>query len=148
MSAESAKADSAMGQRPTGASAFARFALVGLAAVVVFGAAGYFPLKRWQGVEGVRSLIAACLAVWFAGCVAAVPLASALTRPGLAVPNALLLATALRFGTSLLLAGALALSGFFDRVSVVACLGVCYLWALLLETCYALREVKRYSKSA
>jgi len=116
---------------------------LGLLAVLAIALLGYFPVQRHWGEMGVWSLAAGCGASWVAGCVGALPIAGSLSRKGDNVAIAVLMATALRFGVVLIVTVSLFFTGWFDRVILFVCVAVSYLWTLLFETLYAVRQINR-----
>lgn len=127
------------------AKSFARYAGVGCLAVGLVACLGYVPTIRIAGPEAVGSMLAGCGVSVAAGCVGAVVLAWSTTRPASEAALAVLMSTALRFLTVLLLVIPVALSGRVDRTVFVVWVAVSYLPMLMLDTLVAVRVSKRRS---
>lgn len=125
--------------------AFARYAGVGCIAVGLIAGLGYVPTIRIAGPEAIGSMLAGCGVSLAAGCVGAAALVWCTTRPASEAALAVLVSTALRFMTVLLLVIPVALSGFVDRNVFVVWVAVSYLPMLMLDTFVAVRVSKRRS---
>ncbi len=107
--------------------------------------AGYFPTLKWAGSDHIAAMIAGCTVSWIASCFGAVLLARALSRPSSETATAILASTTVRFFVVLALVAPLTLSGWFDRVVFVVWVAISYLLLLAVDTCYAVRLMKRVS---
>ncbi|MCH7840489.1 MAG: hypothetical protein IID38_09700 [Planctomycetes bacterium] len=125
--------------------AFARHAGVGCIAVGLIAGLGYVPTIRIAGPEAIGSMLAGCGVSVAAGCVGAAVLAWSTTRPASEAALAVLMSTALRFLTVLLLVIPVALSGFVDRTVFVVWVAVSYLPMLMLDTFVAVRVSRKRS---
>ncbi len=125
--------------------AFARYAGVGCIAVGLIAGLGYFPTIRIAGPEAIGAMLAGCGVSVAAGCVGAAVLAWSTTRPASEAALAVLMSTALRFLTVLLLVIPVALSGRVDRTVFVVWVAVSYLPMLMLDTFVAVRVSRRRS---
>ncbi len=91
----------------------------------------------------VGAIVTGCGISWLASCAGAVPIASALASKSPQLATAILMATAVRFVAVLVLVVPLVLSDWFDRTTLVVCVGVSYLLTLLLDTLIAIQKMKR-----
>lgn len=124
---------------------YVRLVAVALAVTVVIASAGYVPTLRWAEGDRIPAMIAGCAASWAASCVGAAPLARALSRPTPERATAILASTTIRFFVVLALVVPLTLSGWFDRVVFVVWVAISYLLLLAVDTCFAVRLMKRES---
>ena len=114
------------------------FALSAVVMVLV-AAVGYLPTKRMGGSSAVPAMLAGCLVSLAASVIGSIPLVVGLHGPARNRANAILLSTALRLAVVLVLALAVALSGWFDRTPLLIWLAISYVLLLLVDTVYAVR---------
>ena len=111
--------------------------------------AGYFPMKRIEGIPGVMAMIAGCGISWMASCAGAIPVALAASRNSMSgSATAILASTAVRFVTALALVAPLALSGLVERTPMVMWVGISYLVLLLVDTLVSIRVLRMASHRA
>jgi hypothetical protein len=117
---------------------------VGLAAAAAAGIAllAYLPIQHWSRGQGLSSLAAGCGISFLASCAGALPIAWAYANGGSNPAQAVLLATAIRFGTALLLVIPTVLV-WEHRAELAVCTGVSYLLMLPLDSACAVRALKR-----
>lgn len=124
---------------------YAKLVAVGLFVSAVIAGAGYFPTLKWAGADHIVAMITGCAVSWMASCFGAIPLARALSRPSADTATAILTSTMIRFIVVLALVAPLTLSGWFDRIVFVVWVAISYLLLLAVDTCYAVRLMKRES---
>lgn len=129
--------------RATFGGYYAAFVGIGLATAMVVAAIGYFPIVRFRGRDGAVALAVGCCVSWIAGCIGALPTASALSSRPKQVTTAILASTMVRFITALVLVVPLVLSGWFDKTVLVFFVAVSYLMMLLVDTLLAVRMIRR-----
>ncbi len=113
-------------------------ALVVVAAVITV-AVGYLPTKRIGGADAVPAMLAGCSISALGSLVGVIPVALAASRPVRAMPNAILMATALRLAVVAALALAVALSNWFERGPLLIWVAISYVVFLIVDTACAVR---------
>lgn len=118
---------------------YARLTLAGLATATAIAALGYAPTLRLGGPEAIAPMLAGIGVSLVAGCISTAPITRASLAEATGGPQAILLATTLRFLVALVLTASILLSGWFDRTVLVIWVGISYLSMLLMETLFAVR---------
>ncbi len=113
-------------------------ALVVVCAVILM-AVGYVPTRRVGGADALPAMIAGCSISALGSLVGVIPILRAAGRPARVMPNAVLLATALRLAVVALLAVAVVLSGWFERGPLLLWVAISYVVFLFVDTAYAVR---------
>lgn len=116
-------------------------ASIGTAAAIVL--LGYYPTLRLAGPDTIGAMITGITISMVAGLVGAVPIGLAARGDPTKVPNAILMATAIRFGVVLALTASVIFSNAFDRNVLGLWVGISYLAMLVVDTSYAVHIVGR-----
>ncbi len=117
--------------------------LVAVSVVTAIGIAvlGYYPTIEIAGRQALSSMLAGIGASLAAGLIGAVPVGLVVTKDPKQAPQAILLATALRFTVVLALALVVIFCGRFDRTVAAMWIGISYLVMLAVDTVFAVRAV-------
>lgn len=129
-----------------------RFLLAATAVAAALGAAGAPLTRAAAGSAAVGSMIAALLVCWASAAVGGLPVARAARRGGrgqgqAAMLTAALAAMLLRLAAVVAGAVAVAIAGAVPRGPFLAWIGIGYLALLVVETWYAVSEVRRQAES-
>lgn len=119
------------------AGEYLRFLAWAVAVTFAVALVGYLPTRRLGGEEGLPGMVAGCGIAVLASAAGALPVARARGAEPAAKYRALLAAIGLRFGLTLALALAAALSGRFERVALLLWVAIGYGALLVVDTRYA-----------
>jgi CDP-diglyceride synthetase len=123
---------------------YLRFLVWVIVVSAVVAALGYAPTRRLAGADGIPAMLAGCLIGALASLAGALPV---VFGRGPASPAAQLQATllsmAVRFGVVLALGLAVALSGWFERGSLLIWIAISYLALLVVDTRFMLKSSPR-----
>jgi hypothetical protein len=120
---------------------YSRLVLASLGTAVAVGLLGYYPTLRIAGSDGVAAMFAGIGISLVAGCVGAIPIGLAGQGDPSRVPQAILLATAVRFLVVMAITISVVFSGWFERAALGLWIGIAYLAMLFVDTLYAVRVV-------
>ncbi|HEX6201630.1 MAG TPA: hypothetical protein VF100_01430 [Thermoanaerobaculia bacterium] len=126
---------------------WAGFAAVAVAAIALLAAAGWLPMRRLAGADGVTAMLVACGINLAASLVAAVPVARAARRRGEGGTGdargvvAALGAMAIRFVTVSAATVAAALAGIAPVAPLLVWAAVSYLVLLVVDTAWAVHTL-------
>ena len=129
--------------KPTRSSAVGeglRFVALGIVVTVTVILLGWIPTMRIGGPEAWPAMLAGCVVSLLSSMIGAIPIVLALRGPARTMPQAILLATALRFLVVLILTLSAALSGWFDRPPLLVWIAISYLLLLVTDTIYAVHR--------
>ncbi|MCK4659868.1 MAG: hypothetical protein KAV82_10145 [Phycisphaerae bacterium] len=117
---------------------------VGIAALGVAAAMGYYPTLRLGGGEAVRAMFAGCGVALIAGGVGIIPVCTARFSEldPAAVTNRVLLSTALRMVVALAITLSVVLSGWFPKAPLLVWIAIAYVVTLLADTVYLVGILK------
>ena len=122
---------------------YGRLIMTSLAAAGGVVLLGYYPTLRIAGPSALGAMVAGVAISLVAGCLGSIPIALAGQRDATKTPQAILLATVLRFLAVLALAASVLLSGWFDHAVLGFWVGLSYLVMLVVDTMYAIHLVAR-----
>lgn len=128
--------------RPFGRT-YARLVLSSIAAGVGIALLGYYPTLRIAGPSGMGAMAAGISISLVAACIGSIPIALAGRRESATakMPQAILMATTLRFLLVLALAASVLLADWFDRAVLGFWVGLSYLVMLAVDTIFAVHVV-------
>ena len=112
-------------------------------AVVVTIAIGIAPTLALAGSDAVSAMLAGCAVAWVGSIVGAIALKVSLGGQAASVPNAALLATAVRLAAIVIVGGAVALTGFFAVRPLLLWTALGHLGLLFADTAWTLKALRR-----
>ena len=127
------------GLRSRAAGEYLRFLARAVAVTIAIALLGYLPTRRLGGEGALPGMVAGCGIGLLASALAALPIAWARRVAVADQYKALLASMGLRFALTLALAVSAALSGRFERVSLLLWVVIGYLAQLVVDTRYTLK---------
>ncbi len=118
---------------------YLRFVIAGISSAACVAALGYFPTVRLAGREAIGAMLAGIGISLLAGLVGAVPIGLASQGDPMKKPQAILLATTIRFIIAAAVTVSVVLSGWFDPVVLGLWVGISYLAMLFVDAICAVR---------
>jgi hypothetical protein len=122
---------------------YARLILASIGTAAAIALLGYYPTLRVAGPDAIGAMFAGIIISMVAGLVGAVPIGLAVRGDPAKVPNAILMATAIRFVVVLALTASVVFGSAFDRNVLGLWVGISYLAMLVVDTSYAVHIVGR-----
>lgn len=113
--------------------------LASLATAAVVAILGYFPTLRLGGSDAIGAMFAGIAISLIASCIGSAVIGLGGRKDPTKAPQAVLLASTIRFVVTLALTASVVLSDWFEPLAIGLWVGIAYLAMLLVDTIYAVR---------